>query len=213
KLEVVPSIKTPADLRGKKVSFGSGAGAVATAMRLTLQSVGLNAEKDVQVIHDSGGGVPARLAAVQHGDVEATLISPPETLIAEKAGLHPLLDATKSGATANDALLVKREWLNANRPVAQRFINAVLQGVALFKSNRADAEEVLTKYQKLQGQENLDAAYDFFANEVIPAVPDPKPEQFTGIVQAASALHPEVAKVDLAKNLDPSLVRTAASAS
>ena len=56
-----PEIKTPADLRGKRVGvsrFGAGAD---RATRLLLTKLGLNPEKDLTLIQV--GGAPTRLAA------------------------------------------------------------------------------------------------------------------------------------------------------
>src|SRR5207253_2576597 len=91
KLEAAAGITTAADLKGHKVSVGSGTGSAGTATRLVLQKLGLNLDKDVEAIRFNGG-VPARLAAMKAGQIDAALITPPETVAIESLGFHPLVD-------------------------------------------------------------------------------------------------------------------------
>jgi NitT/TauT family transport system substrate-binding protein len=71
-----PEIKTPADLRGKRVGvsrFGAGAD---RATRLLLSKLGLNPEKDLTLIQV--GGAPTRLAALAANTIDATIVEPPD---------------------------------------------------------------------------------------------------------------------------------------
>ncbi|HEX6513399.1 MAG TPA: ABC transporter substrate-binding protein [Chloroflexota bacterium] len=210
--EVPKDVKTAADLKGKKVSFGSGTGSSGTATTLVLKQLGLDPDKDVVTVHFSGG-VPARLAAMQSGAIDAALITPPDNLAVEAAGFHSLVDTAELGLhAANETMLMKRSWLETNRPTAQKFVNAAVQGIAELKRNRQAGIAALAKYQKIQGQQALDAAYDFFAKEEIPDVPEPRPEMFADILTIASAQNPQVKNVSLERLLDASLMQAAGSA-
>jgi ABC-type nitrate/sulfonate/bicarbonate transport system substrate-binding protein len=79
-------IKLPQDLKGKLVGVASLRGSTIVASRYALEKAGL---KFIQI-----GGTPERLAALRTGRIQATLLSPPASLIAQKEGLNILVDVT-----------------------------------------------------------------------------------------------------------------------
>src|SRR5262245_43406140 len=81
-------VKTPQDLRGKLVAVASLRGSTIVASRFALQKMGLDADKDFNFIQI--GGTPERLTALRTGRIQATLLSPPASLIAQREGLNVL---------------------------------------------------------------------------------------------------------------------------
>lgn len=78
-------IKEPRDLRGKKVA-GSTPGASATLLAIqALRHVGLEPGKDVSIL-PMGGTAAARLAVLESGAVDASLLSVPENFFAREKG-------------------------------------------------------------------------------------------------------------------------------
>jgi NitT/TauT family transport system substrate-binding protein len=90
-----PEIKTPAELRGGIIAisrFGSASDVVA---RYALSKIGLIAGKDVSIVQI--GSTTARVDAALTGRVQATVVDPPASTIAEKRGMNVLADLAKLG--------------------------------------------------------------------------------------------------------------------
>ena len=81
-----PSIKSPADLIGKKVGIGVFGTTADYGMRLGLRKLNLRANKEVTFIQV--GDVPARIAAVTSGAVHAVVLSSYDKHFLEQHGLR-----------------------------------------------------------------------------------------------------------------------------
>ena len=79
-------IKEPRDLRGKKVAGSSPGGSATILAYQALRHFGLEPGKDVQVLPMGG-----RLAVLEQGVVDASLLSVPENLIALNKGYNELI--------------------------------------------------------------------------------------------------------------------------
>jgi len=83
-------IKEPRDLRGKKVAGSSPGGSATILAYQALRHFGLEPGKDVQVLPMGGSGA-GRLAVLEQGVVDASLLSVPENLIALNKGYNELI--------------------------------------------------------------------------------------------------------------------------
>ncbi len=83
-------IKDPRDLRGKKVAGSSPGGSATILAYQALKHFGLEPGKDVQVLPMGGSGA-GRLAVLEQGVVDASLLSVPENIIALHKGYNELI--------------------------------------------------------------------------------------------------------------------------
>src|SRR6185503_9519919 len=83
-------IKEPRDLRGKKVAVSSPGGSATILAYQALRHFGLDPGKDVQVLSRVGYGA-GRLAVLEQGVVDASLLSVPENFIAQHKGYNELI--------------------------------------------------------------------------------------------------------------------------
>src|SRR5947209_1186620 len=180
--EVIPDIKTTQDLIGKKIGVATLGGSADIATRVALRQAGLDPDKDVTIV--ATGSAQNRTAALASGAIQGGMVGgPPETLELESRGLHPLMDlAALKLPTANTSVIVQRAWLDANRGVVQRYVDALVDASAKLRKDRAGAVAVLKTYFKSDDDATMSASYDFFAGEVIPALPYPRPEHLKDAV-------------------------------
>jgi NitT/TauT family transport system substrate-binding protein len=208
--EVIPDIQTTEDLVGKKIGVATLGGSADVATRVALRSAGLDPDKDVTIV--ATGSAQNRTAALASGAIQAGMVGgPPETLEVEARGLHPLMDlAALKLPAANTSVVVQRAWLDGNREVVQRYVDSIIDAAARLKKDKPGGMAVLKKYFKSDDDAAMSASYDFFANEVLPVLPYPKPEQFKDGQEQLGAGNPKVLEVSLEKLLDPSFVQNAA---
>jgi NitT/TauT family transport system substrate-binding protein len=83
-------IKEPRDLKGKKVAGSSPGGSATILAYQALRHFGLEPGKDVQVLPMGGSGA-GRLAVLEQGVVDASLLSVPENIIALHKGYNELI--------------------------------------------------------------------------------------------------------------------------
>lgn len=208
-LEAAPEIKTPADLRGKKVGISTAGSSSDVAVRVALRKIGLEPDKDVTVV--AVGGVPQRVAALQGGAIQATVANPPETTTVERAGFHPLLDLAGLKLPATNQTTITRRDVIASQPeVVQAFVDSLVESIAFMKKDKQFTVGVLEKYFKSTDDAAMTATVDFYVKEVFPAIPYPRADLFGDAIAVLSSKNPKVKDLDVNKILDPTFAQKAA---
>jgi len=206
--EVIPEIKTFQDLVGKKIGVSNVGGSADIATRVVLRQQGLDPDKDVTIVPT--GSAQNRTSALMTGAIQGGMAGPPDSLAIESIGLYPLLDlASQHLPSANTVVVAQRGWAGSNRPVLQRYVDALIESIALLKEDRTGTVAILKKYYQSEDDHAMGVAYDFYAGEVIQSLPFPMPQQFKDSVDALSVTNPKVHDVDLVKLLDTSFVQSA----
>jgi len=158
-----PTVRTAADLKGGAVgvsTFGSESDATVT---LALQRLGLT-RADV-VLKEYGGGMK-RIAAVQSGEIKATAVNEPVASIARERGLNPLVDlVTEHIPWLFSGVVVKKDYLDANRDVLRRFVLATVEGNYVALTDAKRAKEVLAKEANITDPKVLDISYNDFKQQ------------------------------------------------
>lgn len=88
-LTVRREIRSVKDLKGKRIAIGSFGAAADLALRAIARQEGLDPDRDL--IRLQVGGAAARYASLLAGSVDATILTLPYNLQAEKAGYKDLL--------------------------------------------------------------------------------------------------------------------------
>ncbi len=180
--------------------FGSNAD---FAARFLLQREGLRPDIDVALLQV--GNQANRIAAVETNNADAAMLTPPMTLQARKLGMTLLLDASKLNIPYSSLFFVaRRPYLAKARADLVNFTKAMVEGVALYKSNKEFAMKVLSKYMKVQDREVLEEnfkEYDF------PLKPYPSREYFDLPIQEVGKKDPKVLKENPDRYTDLSLVK------
>lgn len=207
-LYVPASIKTPADLKGKKIDATNFGGSVDIANRVGLPKIGINPDTDVTFI--ASGSHTNGTAALLNGAVQGRMDDPPASQKLVAHGFHVLEDlAALKLPAANTAVVVQRSYLQAHRDVVQRYVDGLVQAIARMEKDRPFTIQVYKKYFKSTDTAAMNATYDFFTKEVTPAQPFPRPDQFTDAINALAPKNPKVKTIDVNKLLDPSFVQNA----
>ncbi|HSK31485.1 MAG TPA: ABC transporter substrate-binding protein [Candidatus Limnocylindria bacterium] len=180
--------------------FGSNAD---FAARFLLQREGMRPDIDVALLQV--GNQSNRIAATETNNADAAMLTPPMTLQARKLGMPLLVDASKLNIAYSSLFFVsRRPYLTKSRADLVNFTKAMIEGVALYKSNKEFAMKVLSKYMKVQDREILEEnfrEYDF------PVRPYPAKEYFELPIQEVGKKDPKVLKENPERFADMSLVK------
>jgi len=197
--------KTPEDLRGKVVGVASKGGSSEVAADVSLQRLKLDPNKDV--IKQALGSVANLTAAMIGGAVYAGPGHPPDTVLLLKNGFKVIVDlaAEKIPATDN-CTVVRRSYLQSNRQTVQAYIDAEIEAIAAAKKDKPGTIKVMSKLLKIEDQDALGQAYDFYVGQIMPTYPHLDVAAFNYTRDALAATNPAVKTLDVTKAIDDSFV-------
>lgn len=137
------SIATPADLKGKRVTisrFGSGSDIIT---RVALRYWKLDPDKDMAFLQS--GNTPTRIAALVAGHVDAALVSSTQVQkVVDTGCCRVLADLSELPIDyANYGVVVSGAVLKNQRDNVRRFLEALTEGIQIFKTRPEAAMAVL----------------------------------------------------------------------
>ncbi|HEY3304631.1 MAG TPA: ABC transporter substrate-binding protein [Candidatus Binatia bacterium] len=178
-----PEIKTPGDLKGKKIGVTRLGGSTDFALDLALKKWNLRRGPDVAVLQT--GGMPQLLGAITAGSVDAGVTSPPTNLTAAKMGLKELVDFGDLPIQyPNSPLATTQAFLDKNREVALRVVRAYAEGIHRVKTDREAALKIFAKYTKVQDAEILAELYRIYGVKHLEKIPYVKPEAVEEVLRS-----------------------------
>lgn len=156
-----PEIRDPNQLKGKKIGVVNFGGANEFAVLAALKEWGIPAQS---VTIMAAGGAANRLVGLSAKALDATVLSPPETLKAEQLGLRILLHLSelKAGFPMN-MIAVRGSFLEKNRDAVKRFLKAHTDAVYQFKQDKKKGMQVYQKRLRQKETAVIEATYDYYA--------------------------------------------------
>lgn len=200
------SIKSPADLKGKRLGVSRFGSSSHYALEGALEKLGIDPKKDVTVLQVGSENV--RAAAIAKGSIQATVISPPLNPAHRKLGLHTLVSLNELRIPyLSDAIIVRRGYYSANPRPVQRFLRSLVEAYAYYRKpeNKPFVAKVLAKYQGLDAQadrEMFDQTIDLFSKEFYGRVPRVARDAVEAVIKGIGQRNPEILKMDPDKVID-----------
>ena len=148
KLYVDPTIKTPQQLKGKKLAVSRFGAQSDFLTRYAISKLGLDPSKDVTILQI--GSTPARYAALKSRSVDGTIVWFPVSLIADSEGYRMLADL-------NDIIT---DWpylgyyamgrvLNTQRDKITRYLRAHVKGLEWLRANPSGGVRLMVEDVKI----------------------------------------------------------------
>lgn len=167
KLLVRPEIKTPADLRGKKVATSSIGSLGDFLFRYALRKYGLNPDREITWL--SIGTNAERLQALFTGVIDGADVTYPADIQAERKGYRVLIDARKEIVFPTTSVVTTRRNIREDRDTVMRLVRSHVEGIAFHKQNKEFSLKVLSKYVRTTEPEFLEGSYNLFKQDFIAA--------------------------------------------
>ena len=139
-------IKEPRDLRGKKVAGSSPGGSATILAYRALRHFGLEPGKDVTVTPMGGSGA-GRLAVLESGLVDASLLSVPENIIAAQKGYHELIFLGDIVTFPQNGFGASVQRIQQQPDEVYRMVRATLRGLefVMDDATRDQARDIMMK--------------------------------------------------------------------
>lgn len=212
RLMVAPSIKTIADLKGKKIGV-SRAGLDEYATLFLLEKNNLVPNKDVELIYTTGGTL-ARAAQMKQGLFDAITVSPPNEVELEKLGFRELVNFfdLRMGY-AGIPYTVTRDFRDKNPRVLTDFMTAIVEAIQVYRTNREAAYRAIVKITRQNDPYLLEKTHknNLAQYNAIQGLPFPWQEGIESMINGFHArFTPAIVKNrDARPYLDPTFVQRA----
>ncbi len=143
-------IKEPRQLKGKKIAGSSPGGTSTLLAYQALRHFGLEPGKDVEVL-PMGGTNAARLAVLDAGAVDASLLSVPENIIAAHKGYNELIFLGDAVEFPQNGFGTSEKRIRENPDECLRMVRATLRGLMFLwdKKNQEQVLDVILKQYKM----------------------------------------------------------------
>jgi ABC-type nitrate/sulfonate/bicarbonate transport system substrate-binding protein len=143
-----PEIRSLKDLKGKILGIASFTSGESFLSRRLLKEAGIDPEREVvlRVI----GNTPDRLAALRSGLVDATTLTIPADIQAEKFGLRRLVFMGDVLESISGGLGVSGRWLQQRPDQIKKIIAGVFQGMAHARAHQRESIALVMSKWKLE---------------------------------------------------------------
>jgi NitT/TauT family transport system substrate-binding protein len=202
---VRPEIKSPEQLKGKKLGISRFGALSDTAAAIFLERYGLKRGIDVAIIQL--GGLPEIVTAMEKGAIEAGFASPPNSSRAKRLGMRELFDIDALGLELQQTCItVTSKYLRERRPLVKSFVQAYAEGLHRFHTDRDFSIRVMKKYLRIDEKELLEDAYVTYSARV-QKIPYPTLKGIQFILNEMAEKHPQARKAVPESFVDLSLLQ------
>jgi NitT/TauT family transport system substrate-binding protein len=204
-LVTTKDISRPEHLKGKVLGIDRYGGAGDFILRLVLERLGLNPDKDVTI--RQVGQSPLRLAALQAGVIQGTTLSAEDKVAADKLGLPLLVDVRKLGVEFLGAdIVATRRMIKTEEATVRRFMKALVEGIRYYKTHKAETMRSMLRYMKVKDPALIEAGYEFNVQEY-QRKPYPSVGGIKVSLEQISQTNPKAKNVNVERFFDARFVR------
>jgi NitT/TauT family transport system substrate-binding protein len=144
-LVVRPEIKTPNDLKGKRIGVTSIGGTGWMSAMLALEDVGLNPDRD-KILFAAFGDQRVITQALETGTIQGASLAGVFSQRLKRSGYNFMADVEKIPLVGT-SVVVKGDYLTTHQVIARNTLKALIEGhgFTLNPSNKAAVIEIMTK--------------------------------------------------------------------
>ncbi len=207
RIMVRPDIKTPADLKGRKIGV-SRIGAVSHSVLLMMLKNWNMSPADIQVMQL--GSSPNMLAGLDKGSIDGAVMTIPFVFVAEDRGFRVLVDLAETDIYYLHTMIAStRSYIRTNHDKTVKFLKGFLEGIAYFKQNKKESLEIVRKKLRLNADQerNLERAYDLLATKYYEQMPYPSLRGVETVLGLVEKDNPKAKEADPKSFVDDSLLR------
>lgn len=162
-----PNIGRVQDLRGKRIAISGFASSTDKAAREAIKPAGLEALRDVTLI--AMGDTSVRFQSLLSGAIEAAILTPPYTVMAEQKGMRNLVWlGDVLGDTPSNGLSTSTKKLKERPDQVQRFLRASLRSMIYTREHKQEALPILMKEFPGLERNTLAGTLDFYMKAMSP---------------------------------------------
>jgi len=202
-----PEIKTPAELKGKRVGV-TRIGAISHSVLLMMLQRWKMTANDVQILQL--GSSPNMLASLDKGGVDGAVLTIPSMFVAEDRNYRVLLDMGDTDIYyLHTMVATTRQYIKTNREKVLKFLRGYVEGIAFVKQNKKESVEIVKKKLRLGPEQtrNLELSLDLLIAKYYENVPYPSLRGVETVLGFVEKDIPKAKTADPRSFVDDSLLR------
>jgi ABC-type nitrate/sulfonate/bicarbonate transport system substrate-binding protein len=201
----LPGIKRPEDLKGK-IGANQAPGTIADfALRVSLRKLGLDPAKDVSL--RSIGVLYDRIAAMQKGVVQFTVLTEAEKPVIDKLGFPVLLDLISLRIPFPQRGIYSTTKLIKEQPeTVRRYMRAYVEAIHYFKTQKEQTMQIMRKYSRVEDRSVLEHTWSWFTQNM-PENPYPPADGYHTVLQEMASTNPKAAALNAKELVDSRFVK------
>jgi NitT/TauT family transport system substrate-binding protein len=206
------SIKRVEDLRGKRFGVSTPGASQDRIPRRALKRLGLEPEKDIEIVYTGFNNSTERLKALARGEVDAVIGGMehcpgfPELEPAERSRVRMLVELAELGIYISGSdIAATRACIETRGESLRRFLRALEEALGLAKKRTGLVEEAFRKHFH-SNQEAARSKAEEFVRLPPPERPYPDERAVRSNIEELREKHPELKHADMSACIDNSLV-------
>ena len=202
-----PEIKTPEDLRGKRVGIVSFGGNTHSVLLMVLKKWSMKPE-DLVIIQV--GPSLTMVISLEKGFIDAAVLTSPADFMAEEKGNRVLADlADMKVYSLQSTITTTREYLKGHHDLTTRFLKGYAEGIAFIKRNKIPSLDILRKKLRMDPHQEryLEKTWALYSSKYLDQVPYVSIQGIKTLLEDLQNQNPKAANADPASFVDGRIVR------
>ena len=196
-----PGIDSREQLAGKTIGFVGDGGLNDALVNFIIEKLEVSGIRGVHKASIPPGG-DKEIEALISGNCDAVVITPPESIYAQRKGCRYLIDFAEYGLNyALGGIAARRDYVENNPEISRKFIKAYVEGMHRYRTDRAFTIEVQAEYSGIQDRSVAEATYDL-TRPGMPPVPYPVVSALQTLLNFMANELPEAKNADARRFID-----------
>jgi ABC-type nitrate/sulfonate/bicarbonate transport system substrate-binding protein len=201
-----PGLETPGQLAGGRIGFIGDGGLNDVLVQFIVERLKTDGVRDLRLVPVEGGARNSMRNLMQ-GACDATVITPPEAVEAERVGCHFLVDFARYGLNyALGGIAARREYIAEHEAVTRLFVKAYVEGMHRYRTDRDFTVRVQMEYSGLTDISIAEETYDM-TQPGMPEAPYPVLQALRTALEVISKEIPAAATADPGGFVDDRFIR------
>ena len=159
-------IKSPADLKGKRVGVTRVGSTPDALARAVLKMWNLDPVTDVTIVQLNEMGLLVQ--GLVNGVIDAAPISIPSNIRAKNLGYNELFDMTKIGKPyITGTVVTRKRFIDGQRDTAKRFMRGFLEGMKTYLEDEEFSIKIIQKWTRAKSRDEVKEAYALQAKNML----------------------------------------------
>ena len=160
-----PAIAKIEQLKGKRLGVSGFGSASHNAVLILLSRFNMEPNKDVAVV--VAGATMERLAGLDSGRIDATVLTPSEIPRAKKQGFVEIYDMNELGIEVQgNGFATSRSFIKGSRETVKAALKAYVEAIYYIHHNQQETKKIAAKYMRTNDPDVLEATYTWFVRRV-----------------------------------------------
>jgi len=160
-----PAVAKVEQLKGKRLGVSGFGSASHNAALILLRRFNLEPNRDVTVV--VAGATTERLAGMESGRIDATVLTPSEIPRARKLGFVDIYDMSELGIEVQgNGFATSRSFIKGNRDTIKAALKGYVEALYYIHDHKDETKKTAAKYMRTSDQDVLEATYTWFIRNV-----------------------------------------------